>query len=87
MTMSLLVTALKGKISQMKLVEDFESRPHKAVSFLVERGKERQDMWNEQKLPKAPPEHSEATRKKHGREWWRGRRRMRKKHKSRRNMR
>ena len=24
----------KGKISQMKVVEDFESRPHKAVSFV-----------------------------------------------------
>ena len=33
-------TAKKGKTSQMKVVEDFESRPHKAVSFVVERGKE-----------------------------------------------
>ena len=41
----------KTKISQMKVVEDFESRPHKAVSFLVEREKETQE-WNEQKLPK-----------------------------------
>ena len=31
--------SLKGKISQMKVVEDFESRPHKPVSFVVERGK------------------------------------------------
>ena len=38
-------------MSQMKVVEDFESRPHKAVSFVVERGKEMQE-WNEQKLPK-----------------------------------
>ena len=47
----------KGKISQMKVVEDFESRPHKAVSFVVERGKEIQE-WNEQKLPKVLPGHS-----------------------------
>ena len=37
--------------SQMKVVEIFESRPHKAVSFLVESEKEMQE-WNEQKLPK-----------------------------------
>ena len=35
----------------MKVVEDFEARPHEAVSFVVERGKEMQE-WNEQKLPK-----------------------------------
>ena len=34
----------------MKEVEDFESRPHKAVSFLVEGRKETQEL-NEQKLP------------------------------------
>ena len=31
--------SLEGKLSQME-VEDFESRPHKAVSFLVERERE-----------------------------------------------
>ena len=41
----------------MKVVEDFESRSHKAVSFVVERGKEMQE-WNEQKLPKVSPAHS-----------------------------
>ena len=46
--------SLRGKISQMEVVEDFESRPHKAVSFVVERGKEMQE-WNEQNLPKVPP--------------------------------
>ena len=51
MTMSLLA---QGKISQMHVVEDFESMPHKAVTFVIERGKERQE-WNEQKLPKALP--------------------------------
>ena len=35
----------------MKVVVDFESRPHKAVSFVLERGKETQE-WNEQKVPK-----------------------------------
>ena len=37
--------SLKGKISQMNVVEDFESRPHKADSFVVERGTEIQK-WN-----------------------------------------
>ena len=41
----------------MKVIEDFESRPHKAVTFVVERGNEKQE-WNEQKLPKALPGHS-----------------------------
>ena len=31
---------LQGKIKNMEVVEDFESRPHKAVIFLVERDKE-----------------------------------------------
>ena len=43
--------SLKRKISQMEVVEDFESRPHKAVSSVVEREKEMQE-WHEQKLPK-----------------------------------
>ena len=38
----------------MKVVEDFESRPHKAVSFVVEREKEIQE-WHEQKLPTVLP--------------------------------
>ena len=44
-------SSLKGRISDMQVIEDFESRPHKAVTFLC--GKERQE-WNEQKQPKAP---------------------------------
>ena len=44
-------SSLKGKISDMKVMEDFESRPHSAVTIVVERGKARQE-WNEQKLPK-----------------------------------
>ena len=49
--------SLKGKFSQMKVVEDFESRPHNAVSFVVEREKDKQE-WNEQKLPKVLPGYS-----------------------------
>ena len=49
--------SLKGEISQMKVVEAFASRPHKAVSFVVERGKEIQE-WNELKLPKVLPGYS-----------------------------
>ena len=41
---------LRRKISQMEVVEDFQSRPHKAVSF-VEREKETQERI-EQKWPK-----------------------------------
>ena len=41
----------------MKVVENFESRPHNAVSFVVERDKEVQE-WNEQKLPGALPDYS-----------------------------
>ena len=41
----------------MEVVEDFESRPHKAVSSLVEREEEIQE-WNEQKLPKVLPGYS-----------------------------
>ena len=35
--------SLKAKISQMEVVEDFESRPHKAESCVVEREKEMQE--------------------------------------------
>ena len=52
MTVSLRVAVSRGKFSQMKVVEDSESRPHKAVSFVVERDKEVQE-WNEPKMPKA----------------------------------
>ena len=43
MTTSLRVTVSGQKSSQMKVEEDFESRPHKAVSFQVEREKEMQE--------------------------------------------
>ena len=56
MILSLRVT-VRGKSSQMEVVEDFESRPHKAVSFLVESEKEMQE-WNEQKMPTALPGYS-----------------------------
>ena len=32
---------LKGKIAQVEVVEDFESRPHEAVSFVVKREREK----------------------------------------------
>ena len=47
----------KGKFVQLEVVEDFESRRHKAVSFMVERGKEMQE-WNVQKLSKVLQGHS-----------------------------
>ena len=37
------------------MVEDFESKTHKAVTFVVGKGKQE---WNEQKLPKALPGYS-----------------------------
>ena len=49
--------SLEGRISDMQVLEDFEPRPHKAVTFVVQRGKERQE-WNEQKLPNALPGYS-----------------------------
>ena len=49
--------SLKGKILQMEVVEDFESRPHKAVSFVVESEKEIKE-WSDQKLPKVLPGYS-----------------------------
>ena len=49
--------SLRGKITQMEAVEDFESRPHKAVSFVVERDKEVQE-WSEQMMPTALPGYS-----------------------------
>ena len=49
--------SLEGRIEDMHVKEDFESRPHKAVTFVVQRGKEREE-WNEQQLPKALPGYS-----------------------------
>ena len=48
---------LKGKILQMEVVEDFESRPHKAVSFVVEREKEIRE-WSCQRMTKVLPGYS-----------------------------
>ena len=49
--------SLEGNISQMEVAEDFEWRPHKAVSFLFPQEMEMQE-WNEQKLPKVLPGYS-----------------------------
>ena len=64
----------------MQVIEDFESRPHKAITFVVERGKERQ-AWNEEKTAEGVTriQWREATREMHRRERQRERRRMRKK--------
>ena len=58
-------STLKGRISDMKVIVDFESRPHKAVTFVVERGKDRQD-WNEAKIAEGATwlEWRKTTRKK-----------------------
>ena len=49
--------SLQGRIKNMEVLEDFESRPHKAVTFLVEREKEFQ-VWREEKRPKVLPGYS-----------------------------
>ena len=49
--------SFRGKISQLEVVDGFESRPHKAVSFMAEREKEIKE-WSEQKLPKVLPGYS-----------------------------
>ena len=49
--------SLKRNISQMKAVEDFESTPHKAAPFVVERDMEEQE-WNEQRMQKVLPGYS-----------------------------
>ena len=41
--MSLLCSTQKGRISDMKVIDDFESRPHKAVTFVVQSKEERKD--------------------------------------------
>ena len=46
--------SLRTNITQMEVVEDVESRPHKPVSFVVEGAKETQE-WIEQLLPKVLP--------------------------------
>ena len=50
-------SSLEGRISDTKVKGYFESRPRKAVTFEVERGKERQEC-NEHKLPNALPGYS-----------------------------
>ena len=46
--------SLKGKITKIEVVKDFESRPHKAVPFQVDREKGVPE-WKEQKMPEALP--------------------------------
>ena len=46
--------SLDEKTKNMEIAEDFESRPHKAVAFLIEKGKELQEM-RQLEMPKALP--------------------------------
>ena len=46
--------SLQEKIKNMEVVEDFASRPRKAITFLVERDETFQ-VWREQIMPKALP--------------------------------
>ena len=66
--------SLKGKISQMAVVEDFESRPHKAVSFF---GRERHGGSGMERAKAAKGvawlQWRQAARKKHKRKWQRRR--------------
>ena len=71
-------SSLKGKISHMQVTEDFESRPHKAVTFTVERVKARMERAKTAEGA-TRTQWRKAIRKKHGREWQGGRRRMCKK--------
>ena len=58
--------SLQGKHKNTEAVEDFSSRPHKAVTFLVDRDKELQVM-RESKMPVALPGWRRKTaRKKQG---------------------
>ena len=43
--------ARQGQIKNMEVMEDFESRPHKLLTFLVESDKELQEL-SELKMPK-----------------------------------
>ena len=46
--------SLKERITHMEVVEDFESRPHQAITFVVEGEKEIQE-WREQHMLKDLP--------------------------------
>ena len=52
--------SLQGKIKNMEVVDDFESRPRKAVFFRVERDKEVQEV-RDLDIPKALPGFSAGT--------------------------
>ena len=45
------MASLQGKIKNMEVPQDVESRPHKAFTFLLERDKEFQEL-RELKMPK-----------------------------------
>ena len=68
----------EGTILDMQLIEDFESRPHQAVTFIVERGKAGVERAKTAEGV-TRTQWRKATRKKHGRERPRDRRRKRNK--------
>ena len=70
--------SLKGEIKQMQVAEDFASRPHKAITFVVEREKENQE-WRDQNGPKNlgfSGGYQEGARRKKAEKWrkkkWKG---------------
>ena len=60
-------SSLKGRISDTQVTEYFESRPHKAVTFIVERGKARVERATTAEGA-TRTQRRKATKKKHGRE-------------------
>ena len=61
-------SSLKGRISDMKVMEDFESRPHKAVTFCSRKRKGKTGMERAKIAEGASWTQRKTTRKKHGRE-------------------
>ena len=60
-------SSLKGRISDMQVIEDFESRPHKAVTFVVERrkaGMERAKKCRRRCLDTAEEDYQEEARER-----------------------
>ena len=64
-------SSLKGRISDTQVIEDFESRPHKAVTFVVQRAKRKGKAGMERtNIAEGVTwiQRRKTTRKKHGRE-------------------
>ena len=61
-------SSLKGRISDMKEIEDFESRPHKAVTFCGRKRKGRNGTSKNCRRRYVDMVERKIVRKKHGRE-------------------